>query len=265
MTTESAAQDINNALRDPVPELQEAESVIVTLQRGLIDPATGLWQTEAEVREMTGADEEYLATIEAKSELTYGEYIAALLRRAVNRVGSINLESDKSPIDNLSMGDRDLLFLGVIRATYGKTKEFQAECRSCATMNDVEINLDEDFPTKEPTVDLKTPLKFKLKNGKTVSLRVPTLADSAHVSKAAKSSAAQNTMMLARCAIFPEGKQPKDIDEWARNLNVADRNKLIRSLLDIEAGPELKAVNVHCASCGEEMTIALDWISLLLV
>jgi hypothetical protein len=224
-----------------------------------------MWQVEAEVREMTGSDEEYMSGLEAKSDLTYGEYISTLLKRTVVRVGSIILETDKSPLDNLSIGDRDILFLGVIRATYGRTKEFQAVCRGCSESNDVLVDLYEDFPIKEPNVDLRNPLKLKLRNNKTVSLRVPTIGDNAYVSKLSKSAASQNTLMISRCAVWDEGKQPDDVEAWARELTVADRNKLVNCLLEIEAGPDLKAVNVQCASCGEEMTIALDWVSLLLV
>lgn len=265
MSTKDDAEAVNNAVKDPIPELHPAESVMVTLQRGLIDPATGIWQVDAEVREMTGSDEEYMSSLESKADLTYGEYIATLLKRTVVRIGTLSLETDKAPLDNLSVGDRDILFLGVIRATYGKAKEFQAECRNCSEMNDVLVDLYEDFPLKEPSVDLRSPLKLKLRNNKTVSMRVPTMADNAYVSKMSKSAASQNTLMIARCAVWAEGKQPPDVEEWARNLNVADRNKLVKSLLEIEAGPDLKAVNVQCASCSQEMAIALDWVSLLLV
>jgi hypothetical protein len=265
LSSEKEAEALNSAIKDPVPELQEGESTLVTLQRGLMDPATGMWQVEAEVREMNGADEEYMSGLESKADLTYGEYISALLKRAVVRVGVIPLELDKNPLDNLSIGDRDILFLGVIRATYGKSKEFQAVCRACESSNDVVVDLNEDFPIKKPSVDLRNPITLKLKNNKVVNLRVPTMGDNAHVSKVAKSVAAQNTLMISRCSVWPEGNQPADLDEWAKNLNVADRNKIVKSLLEIEAGPDLKAVNVQCASCGEEMTIALDWVSLLLV
>lgn len=265
MSTKEEAEAVNNAIKEPVPELQPAESVMVELQRGIIDPATGLWQVDAEVREMTGSDEEYMSGLESKADLTYGEYISALLRRTVVRIGSVSLEVDKSPLDNVSIGDRDILFLGIIRATYGKGKEFQAECRSCNGLNDILVDLYEDFPIKKPSVDLRVPIKVKMRNNKTVSLRVPTMADNAHVSKLSKSAASQNTLMISRCAVWAEGKQPEDVEEWARSLNVADRNKLVKNLLSIEAGPDLKAVNVQCASCGEEMAIALDWVSLLLV
>lgn len=265
MSTKNDAEAVNDAIKEPIPELQPAESVMVTLQRGIIDPTTGIWQVDAEVREMTGSDEEYMSGLEAKADLTYGEYISTLLRRTVVRIGSINLENDKSPLDNVSIGDRDTLFLGVIRATYGSAKEFQAGCRACNEMNDILVDLYEDFPLKEPNIDLRVPIKVKLKNNKIVSLRVPTIADNTQISKLSKSAASQNTLMISRCAVWAEGKQPDDIEEWARSLNVADRNKLIKHLLEVEAGPDLKAVNVQCASCGEEMTIALDWVSLLLV
>jgi hypothetical protein len=206
-----------------------------------------------------------MAGLESKEDLTYGEYISALLKRTVIRVGSITLDTGKSPLDNVSIGDRDILFLGVIRATYGKAKEFQAVCRDCGETNDILVDLYEDFPIKEPSINLQNPLKVKIKNNKTVNLKVPTMGDNAYVSKTAKSAATQNTLMISRCTVWPDGKQPPDVEEWAKSLNVADRNKLVKSLLDIEAGPDLKAVNVQCASCGKEMTIALDWVSLLLV
>lgn len=265
MSIETETQDVADALRDPVPVMQDPGNTSVQLQRGLIDPVTGLWQTQAEVREMTGADEEYMSSVEAKSDVTYGDYISTLLKRTVVSIGSISLEHDKSQLDNVSLGDRDLLFLGVIQATYGKTKEFQAECRKCATANDITVDLQEDFPVRKPDVDLQKPIKVKLRNGKFVQLRIPTIGDSAYVAKKASSVAAQNTLMLSRCAVWEDGKQPSDVEEWARSLNVSDRNKLVKGLLEIEAGPELKAVNTQCASCGEDMAIALDWVSLLLV
>ena len=69
--------------------------------------------------------------------------------------------------------------------------------------------------------------------------------------------------MLSRCAVWTDGEQPADAEAWAKSLNVADRNKMVKALLDVKAGPSIEAVNVPCAHCGEELTIAIDWISLL--
>lgn len=264
MSTRSDASAVNEAIREPVPELKASESLIVNLQRGLIDPVSGLWQTEAEVREMTGADEEYLSGVDAKGTISYSEYMATLLKRAVVRIGTIDVQANASVIDNLSIGDRDTLFLGVIKATYGRTKEFQVGCPKCSKDNDVAMDLEEDFKIQEPNIDLHEPMVVKLRKGATVKLRIPTINDTAYVSKKAQNTSVQNTLMISRCTVWPDGNQPADVEDWAKSLNVADRNKMVKALLDVKAGPSIEAVNVPCAHCGEEMTIAVDWISLLL-
>lgn len=263
MSTQAEASAVNNAIQDPVPELHPVESVLTNLQRGLIDPATGTWHTDAEVREMTGADEEYLASLEAQESITYAEYMSSLLRRAVVRVGSIDISKFPESLDGLTIGDRDILFLTIVKATYGTEKTFQAECSSCEKTNDVTINLNEDFPIIEPSVDLRSPIEVPMKSGLLVKLRVPTIADNTAVAKTGKSVAEQNTIMLSRCSVWGEDK-PSDVVEWARNLNYADRNKLVKTLLNITAGPKIGEVNVPCAHCKSDLTIRLDWISLLL-
>jgi len=264
MSVKSDAESVNEAIREPVPEIKEQESLLVHLQRGIVDPASGTWHTDAEVREMTGIDEEYLAGLESKNSITYSDYMVALLKRATIRIGSINVSGTPSVIDNLSIGDRDTLFLGVIKATYGRTKDFIATCPHCSEDNDVVMNLDDDFPIQNPNVDLRSPIEVILRNGTVVKLRVPTTGDSSYVGKKVQTSSAQNTLMIARCILWENSDAPRDIEAWAKSLNIADRNKIVKALLDVQAGPKLGVVNVPCAHCGEEMTIRIDWISLLL-
>lgn len=264
MSIQSEASSLNDAIKDPVPELRPSESLIVTLQRGLIDPVSGIWQTEAEVREMTGEDEEYLSGIEAKGTISYSDYMVTLLKRTVIRVGKTSVTDNPSVLDNLSIGDRDILFLGVIRATYGSSKTFQATCPHCDKDNDVAINLDEDFPLQEPNVNLRVPVEITLRNGTVVRLRVPTTGDSSSIGKKSQTSSEQNTLMISRCAVWHDGEQPANVEKWAKALNVADRNKMVKAILDVEAGPKLEEVKVPCAHCDQEMIIRIDWISLLL-
>lgn len=264
MGTKSEADALNEAIREPAPELRDSESLTISLQRGLIDPASGIWQTEAEVREMTGADEEYMAGIDAKGNVTYSEYMVTLLKRAVVRIGTIDIQSNQSALDNVSLGDRDILFLGIIKATYGSTKDFKITCSKCDKDSDVVMDLEADFPLQDPNVDLHEPMEVKLRKGKVMKLRVPTVSDTAYVTKKAKNVSAQNTSMLARCTLWADGEAPSDPEAWAKTLNVADRNKMIKALLDVKAGPSIEAVNVPCAHCDEELTVSIDWISLLL-
>lgn len=264
MSTQSDASALNDAIKDPVPSLRPSESLIVTLQRGLIDPVSGIWQTEAEVREMTGEDEEYMSGIEAKGTVSYSDYMVALLKRTVVRIGKLSIVDSPNVLDNISMGDRDILFLGVIRATYGVSKEFQATCPHCDKDNDISMNLEEDFPVQEPNVDLRSPIEIKLRNGKTVRLRVPTTGDSSSIGKKSQTASEQNTFMIASCSVWGDGEQPQNVEKWAKSLNVADRNKIVKAILDVKAGPKLEEVKVPCAHCDQELIIRIDWISLLL-
>lgn len=258
------ADALNKAIEDKIPEIASPESTSVRLMRGLIDPASGDWQMDAQVRELTGADEEYLARVEAKKDVTYAEYMSALLKRATVSVGSIDISKDPGALDNLIIGDRDALFLGIIKCTYGVERTFNAKCNACEQKNDVTINIDDDFAYEPPAVDFHKPIPVTLRNGKTISLRLPTGADSAYVANKSTSAANQTTLMIARCTVWPDGEKPLNVEEWARDLSIVDRNTIVKTLTDLTVGPKIGEVNVHCAHCQEPIRVVIDWISLLL-
>jgi len=257
---------VESLLKEDAPEIGLPLPSIVTLQRGVYDPVSNEWHTEAEVRELTGADEEYLASLETKATVTYADYMTALLSRAVVRIGNnlLTPANSKEVVENLIIGDRDLLFLGIVKCTYGREREYIARCGSCNEKNDVVVDLDEDFPLQVPEHDLHAPVEVTLRKGNLIRLRMPTGADSCYVGKHSSSTATQNTIMLSRCALLSDadraGATP---EEWAKNLSLADRGKLIKALLEVKAGPKMEGVNVQCAHCGEDMPINLNWMSLL--
>ena len=111
MMTSDDADAINAASAEPVPEVGSAPESIVHLIRGIReDTETGVvWHDVAEVRELTGEDEEYLASIENKKGLTYSAYMSALLARATVRIGGLAVNNDPRIVDKLILGDRDLL------------------------------------------------------------------------------------------------------------------------------------------------------------
>lgn len=264
MNTTEEVEALNQAIEDKLPEIATPESTSVRLMRGLVDPASGDWQMDAQVRELTGADEEYLARIEAKQNITYAEYMSALLRRATVSVGSIDISKNPDALDNLIIGDRDALFLGIIKCTYGVERTFNARCTSCEQKNDVTINLDQDFAYEKPSIDLHKPIPVTLRNGSVINLRLPTGADSSYVANKSTSPAHQSTLMISRCTVWPEGEKPVSTEEWARELSVVDRNTIVKTLTDLTVGPKIGEVNVHCAHCQEPIRIMIDWISLLL-
>lgn len=264
MSTElsSQAAAVNEALQEPAPKVDLPTSLKVDLLRGFYNSDAGEWATTATVRELNGEDEEALSAYDVQKNVTYSEYMTHLLKRGVVSIGGIELKGRSEIIDDLIVGDRDLLFLGVLKATYGRYREFQVVCRECEGDNDVTMDLDEDFKTETPKVDLHKPIEVKLKNGSKVSLRYPTGGDSQYVGKKGKTTAEQNTLMLARCVLL-DGKTTVEKEAWARGLSLADRNKLVKALFSAQPGPRMEEVETQCAHCNAKIVLALDWVALL--
>lgn len=255
--------DLANAvIADPAPSISPAPSTSVDLLKGLYNIETNEWETVATVRELNGEDEEAIASLTSKKSLSYAEYMSALLTRSVISIGNIQVNQQAPIIDNLMVGDRDLLFIGTVKATYGRMRDLEVTCGNCEANNFVTLNLDDDFSVTKPAVDLRNPIEVTLKNGTVVKLNYPTGADSLYVAKKAKTTAEQNTLMLARCSVW-DSNPPRDLESWAKSLNLGDRGKLVRALSTDPPGPKMEEVKTQCASCGEDLVILMDWVSLL--
>lgn len=261
MSSPAGVDTINSAIGDvSAPVLTPALGNEVTLIRGLWSEDLQKFETEAVVRELTGEDEEFLASVETKPNVSYGDYMAAILSRAVVTIGSIKVTGPKV-LDTLLPGDRDLLFLQTIKTTYGVERTVQVICPKCNKKSDVVIELAKDFPNRLPDFPIDKPVQVQ---GRKVlyKFNLPSISDVSAAS-VAKTMAESNTIVLSRCAVF-DGDEPADRLAWARSININDRHKIIDFLLSIELGPKLKEVDTHCSHCDEEMPIALNWVSLLL-
>jgi len=247
------AEAFNDAIIDDAPEMEGPPPTTVTLLRGVSD--NGVWHTTAVVRELTGEDEEILASIDVgkDSSLSFGEYMTEILSLGVVSIGPFASPS-KEMLDDLMLGDREVLFLGIVRATYGPEREYTVACPKCEQENYVTVDIESDFPITQSEWDLHSPHHIELKNG-TVAVNPPTGKTSHSVAKA-KTTAEQNTLLLASCLVG-------GTVEFARSLSMADRNKLVKALLDNQPGPNLEEVKAPCGHCSTEITMVLDWASLL--
>ena len=260
-TLSNLAEEANSAIADSIPTIDGTPPTEVKLIRGLFNSNVGDWEKTAVVRELTGEDEEHLAALDAKEDLLYGDYLNHLLQRAVISVGSIDVANNKHLIDDLIIGDRDLLFLGVIRATYGRGREMQLSCGTCSGSNDVTIDLDEDFKTESNGLDVNKPVSIQLKNGQTFSFNYPTTGDSRYALKKGKTVAEQNTFIISRCLISDMDRDGRE--SWAKKLALVDRKKIVKAINLAQPGPRMEEVKTQCAHCDEELTVVLDWVSLL--
>lgn len=258
----SQAAAVNQALQEPAPKVDLPTSLKVDLFRGLYEPSAKEWYTTATVRELNGEDEEALSAFDVQKNVTYSEYMTHLLKRGVVTIGNIDVNGRAEIIDDLIVGDRDALFLGVLKATYGRYREFQVTCRECGGDNDITMDLDKDFKSEPVKVDLHKPIDVKLKNNTTVQLRYPTGGDSQVAGKRGKTTAEQNTVILSRCALL-DGKTTAEKEAWARGLSLADRNKLVKALFSAQPGPRMEEVETQCSHCNAKIVLALDWVALL--
>jgi len=265
MSLELAAQAeaLEEVLQDPPPEGGKAAPTTVELIRGVVDAESGEWQTTATVREMTGEDEEELARLSTKDDLSYAEYTSVLLTRAVERIGTLRIKDDPLILDNLIVGDRDLLFLGVVKATYGNVRTFVVTCPSCSGKSDVMVNLDKDFPVTKPQSDPRKTRTVTLRDGHEVQVRYPTGKDAQIIAGAGDTMPAQNTAIISQCVVWDDDRSDIVKQQWARALSLADRRLIVSAIVDNQPGPTLEEVDAPCAHCGETVTMVLDWAYLL--
>lgn len=262
MSTQTDALAVNAALADPVPRIKDAPVTTVELYQGLFNHDTNSWETSATVNELTGEDEEALASLEADDDLLYAQYMSALLKRSVRTIGNLNIQDNPALIDQLIIGDRDTLFLSTVRATYGENREYEVRCPHCTKSNDVLIELSE-FPVKGTNKAPEDLLEVTMRNGTIQKFRLVNGSDSQYVSTKAKSIPEQNTILISRCAVFEDGNAPADTLAWAKKLGLKDRSNIINALFEAQPGPEIKEVEAHCAHCEKPFPIALNWASLL--
>ena len=244
---------------ESAPIMVKPPNTSIELIRGIQGPSGEGWSVNATVREMTGEDEEFLASIESQTNSNYGEYVLSLLKRVVISIGDTSVKEVPEILNELIIGDRDLLFLAVIRATYGEDREFKVMCPHCNKSNDLFVNLNSDFPIEGDKEGSRKPIKVKLKDGSTLMLNHPTCEDSARIGRSGKTTAQQNTMMIARCSQIDVSNK----EQWARNLSISDRSSIINAVVNAKVGPTPQEVNAPCGHCSEEITLMFDWVSLL--
>lgn len=212
--------------------------------------------TIAEVRELTGEDEEALA----KSGGNLYKFLATILERGVVKVG--DKAASPTVLRNLLIGDRDALLLGVRRATFGNDVEVpEYSCPSCGELvGDISISLT-DIPVKTLDDPLVRSFEVPLRKGVAV-VNLPNGGDQQALFQNEKLTAAeQNTLLLSRVVESVNGKKIVTLKE-ARDLGVVDRKSILDALAKKQPGPQYDEVKFDHEACGEEVTVALTVMDL---
>lgn len=211
--------------------------------------------TTAEVRELTGADEEAIAKAGSTAKSLH-----VLLERGLVRLG--DKEATKDDIDLLLSGDRDAILLGIRRVTFGEALDLKLRCPSCNVEQQSDVHLLHDVPF----IKLKDKVKdrnwvVKTKHGP-VELTLPTgIVQKKLMENTQMSVPEVNTILLAGCITSINGEMSIG-NAGPLALGMSDRAKIIDSILERNPGPRLGEVSKVCKACEEDINIPLSLVDL---
>jgi hypothetical protein len=209
----------------------------------------GVVTRSAEVRELTGFDEEALAKAG-----TAGKVMSSLLTRGVVKVGDEKPTQDT--FNSLLAGDRDTLLLAIRRVTYGSEVEFQLMCPECGEVVDIKIDLANDVKYKRLDDDSERRFNVSLRHSTALVALPNGSAQRALLQAEDKTFAELNTILLRHCVLEVDDF-PVVSEDSVRKLSIKDRETILDELAKRSPGPDLSGVKKACPSCEEDINIPL--------
>jgi hypothetical protein len=249
----------NNLINDALAEKPVQSEVkitppsnnVVTLPGGFIT-AAGDVITEAEVRELTGADEEAIARTNS-----VGKAILTILNRGTVKIG--NQKADEKLLDQLLSGDRDALILGIFKSTFGSETEVSAYCTGCSEFKTIGLDIDTDIKTKVLTDPINDRVFTVQGKNKVFTVQLPTgLAQKEMINNSDKTSAEINTIMLEHTVINIDGS-PVLSKLQVQNLGLTDRRKIVDEINARVSGPQFDEITVTCPDCESEVSVPINF------
>jgi len=249
------ANDLIKKAMDETPKPEQEVKLtppsdnVVTLPGGYLTDA-GEVITEAEVRELTGADEEAIA-----KAANVGRALLTILQRGTVRIG--NLKAEENVLDNLLSGDRDTLLLAIFKATFGRTAEIQVNFGG--EIKPVEVDLDVDIKTKA----LSDPLNdrvFEVQGKKdTFIVQLPTGKAQKEIIASSDKSAAELTTIMLEYTVVQINGSPVLNKQQVRNLGLVDRRKIVDEINKRIPGPQFDNITVTDPDTGREVQVPINF------
>lgn len=258
----STNPELANKLVKQATELSDQEAMVkavkppvtlppatdVDLPGGLFDPFNGLI-SKAEIRELTGVDEEAISKIADPAKA-----LLLILERATVKIG--DEPATKEVIDSLFAGDREMILLAIRGATFGnEIKLGPGLCPHCDAEQIFEIDLSKDVKIKRLDGDSEFTVDCKV--GKVLVTLPKGSTQKAIVESTNRTSAELDTIMLKNCVLAINGKEVVS-PEVVRNLGMLDRRTILKEISNRNPGPQLGALKKECQSCGQEVPLPLS-------
>jgi hypothetical protein len=246
---------IEQALAEPQETAENIDIILpsdtsVDLPGGYITFAGEVVKT-AEVRELTGKDEEAMARA-----LTMGRVLNIILSRAVVSIG--DEPATEEMLDDMFAGDRDALLLGIYKATFGNPAKIDAYCEGCDDFKLVEVDLDNEIKVKtlsDPIGD-RTFTVEGLKGSYTVA--IPTGRCQRELNNAAEKTIVElQSILLEFCVKGIDGKKVLN-PATVKNIGLADRRTIANELAKRNIGPQLENLTTTCPDCESEVVVPVN-------
>ncbi|RZU35934.1 hypothetical protein EV284_3417 [Streptomyces sp. BK022] len=215
---------------------------------------------DAEVRELTGADEEALTKARSGG---IGKFVSTLLQAGT--VSVAGMKATPALLSELLLGDRDMLLLEIRRATYGDEVEWEHySCPWCGEEFHLTITLDE-IPVRRLDDPSKRVFEVELRRGRKAFVRLPVGSDQEALLAVAEraTDSEQNTLLLSRCIISvveADGSEHavSGNPDFARSLGIADRKTILEAIEKNQPGPQYNDVKFTHDSCGKEVPLFIS-------
>ena len=247
---------LDESAATPPPDIKFPEGDIVTLPGGLVTK-DGVVKT-AEVKELTGEDEESLAR--ASQSANPFTFLDRLLRCGVVRLGD---STDEKLLGQLLIGDREAVILGIRRATYGdEIKISDWECPNCNNVAELTLTLD-DIPSTKLTDPSDAEFTVPMRKGGHAKVRLATGTDQLAVfDKPDLTQAQRETILLSRCVIALVDKTGREslmaaFPSMSRNMSIPDRHAVLKELGTRQPGPKYDQIKFNCDNCNKEQSVTV--------
>ena len=230
------------------PKITLPPDTSVKLPGGLMDPTLGIVNT-AEVRELTGADEEAIAKV---NDIPKG--LMVILERGTVKIG--DQPASKADLDSLLAGDRETILLAIRKVTFGtEVKLGPGNCPGCDEEQFFTIDLDKDVPMKELEGNERS-FTLTCKVGEVVVSLPDGGTQKELVNSTNKSAAELDTIMLKGCIESINDLPVMSVNQ-IRNLSIKDRRDILDAISIRNPGPQLNEIKKNCKACGLEVPLPL--------
>jgi hypothetical protein len=250
------ANKANNLLAQALSEPQAVEApkivsptdVLVDLPGGTV--INGEVVKTAIVRELNGKDEEALIRAE-----TSGKMFSIVVNRATVSLGDTKVTDDL--LDDLLVGDRDALLLGIYRATFGETAELSGYCNGCSEFKDVEISILQDIKSRPLPDARETKFTIQGKN-KEFLVMLPTGRTQKKLLANPEATLAESLTTLLENTVLEIDGKPVFSKAQIQALGLVDRRAIADAISDRNPGPLFDPVKVTCPDCESEVQVPIS-------